>query len=336
MSDHLDAPGGRSPGMDPRLDICDIYTFQKPGDPDRSILVFNVNPFAPTGADEFHPEAVYELLIDTNGDAVGEIAYRFTFSSREGGEQFATLRRAEGDEVRSAGDGGEALFRDVPVNIGTSATVTEGAGHRLFIGMRSDPFFFDLAGYLNDMRFTGADHFLDKNVFSMVLELPNDALGNGTKVGIWARVLVPRDGDPFFQIDRMGRPFMNVAFTRGEDKDAFNRAEPARDRELFVERTAELLASNGHGQESAHQTALGLLPDILDYDTSIPTGYPNGRTLTDDIIDHQLALLTNGRVTSDLVGPHEDLLDDFPYLGPPHPVQRTVQAVGEPSGQRLA
>jgi hypothetical protein len=31
------------------------------------------------------------------------------------------------------------------------------------------------------------------------------------------------------------------------------------------------------------------------------------------------ALLTRGRVTSDGVGPHTDLLDDFPYLGAPHP-----------------
>ncbi len=31
-----------------------------------------------------------------------------------------------------------------------------------------------------------------------------------------------------------------------------------------------------------------------------------------------LAILTNGKVTGDKVGPHRDLLDGFPYLGPPH------------------
>jgi hypothetical protein len=36
-----------------------------------------------------------------------------------------------------------------------------------------------------------------------------------------------------------------------------------------------------------------------------------------------LAILTNGRVTEDGVGPHEDLLSEFPYLGPPHE-DRTV------------
>jgi hypothetical protein len=63
-----------------------------------------------------------------------------------------------------------------------------------------------------------------------------------------------------------------------------------------------------------------LLPDILDYDYSRPAGYRNGRTLSDDIIDIQLAVLTNGAVTEDKVGPHQDLLSMFPYLGLPHPV----------------
>ncbi len=40
--------------------------------------------------------------------------------------------------------------------------------------------------------------------------------------------------------------------------------------------------------------------------------------LTDDTADRVVALLTRGRITSDGVGPHTDLLDEFPYLGPPH------------------
>ena len=48
---------------------------------------------------------------------------------------------------------------------------------------------------------------------------------------------------------------------------------------------------------------------------SFPT---NGRTLTDDAADAFLAVLTNGRLTEDKVGPHGDLLDEFPYLGSPH------------------
>ncbi len=47
-------------------------------------------------------------------------------------------------------------------------------------------------------------------------------------------------------------------------------------------------------------------------------GWPNGRKLTDDAIDVFLSILTNGKVTGDNVGPHEDLLASFPYVGAPH------------------
>jgi Domain of unknown function (DUF4331) len=173
----------------------------------------------------------------------------------------------------------------------------------------------------NNWQFTGADTFLDKNVFSIVMEIPNSALGSSSKVGIWYMVLLPKDGNPFFQIDRMGCPFISTAFTKEEDRDTFNRIEPIRDRELFTKKFVEVLESFGHNPRSAQKTALSLLPDILDYDYSKSEGYPNGRKLTDDIMDFQLNVLTNGRITTDKVGPHQDLSSVFPYLGSPHPVQ---------------
>jgi len=58
MSDHWDAPK-------PQWDICDFYLFAKPGEPDRTIFVMDVNPEAPKHAAVFDPSASYELLIDT-------------------------------------------------------------------------------------------------------------------------------------------------------------------------------------------------------------------------------------------------------------------------------
>lgn len=343
MADHLDAPGLKPPNMDARVDICDIYAFQKPEDTNKSILVLNVNPVAPTYADSFAHEAVYELKVDTNADAVADIAYRFTFSPKEGGVQKATVRRISGEKARGSGNDGDILFQDVPVYFGqeeeieafiatTANTTTSddigeedvGKEYLFFAGIRSDPFFFDLEGMKNNMQFTGVDTFLDKNVFSIILEVPNSALGSNPKVGIWYRVLIPKNGKPFFQIDRMGHPFVNVAFTYEEDKDTFNRIEPIQDRELFTKKFADRLESFGRSSESAQKTALTLLPDILSYDYSNSKGYPNGRKLTDDIIDIQLAVLTNGRVITDKVGPHEDLLTIFPYLGSPHSTAAAV------------
>ena len=62
-----------------------------------------------------------------------------------------------------------------------------------------------------------------------------------------------------------------------------------------------------------------MLPEILPYDPTRPVSFPaNGRALTDDAVDAFLAILTNGKVTEDKVGPHGDLLAEFPYLGSPH------------------
>jgi hypothetical protein len=47
------------------------------------------------------------------------------------------------------------------------------------------------------------------------------------------------------------------------------------------------------------------LPDIL-YDPKRPAAYPdNGRTLSDDVTDVFISILTNGKVTGDKVGPHQ-------------------------------
>src|SRR5919108_5930782 len=95
MADHLDAPGLTSPAMDARVDITDHYAFQKPGDSSRTILILNVNPLAPTHANEFRHDALYETLIDTNGDAKPDLAFRYRFTRKEAGQQFASVSRAQ-------------------------------------------------------------------------------------------------------------------------------------------------------------------------------------------------------------------------------------------------
>ena len=260
MSDHLDAPGLKSPNMDARVDITDIFAFQNPADPTRSVLVMNVNPVAPTLADSFAPEAVYDLILDTDGDAVADVTYRVTFSPRENGDQMATVRRAKGEETRTAEISGEVLFRNVPVSFDGDAGVVESGDYEFFVGIRSDPFFFDLEGFQHDFEFTGEDFFIDKNVFSMVLEMPNKALGEG-QIEFWCRVLGPEDGD-LSQIDRMGRPLTNMLYNEGEDKNAFNQVGPEQDRDLFLENFVAVLEANGYGSGEARTVAETLLPDV--------------------------------------------------------------------------
>jgi hypothetical protein len=71
--------------------------------------------------------------------------------------------------------------------------VTEAGDYPFFAGWRSDPFFFDRRGALNNLQFTGDDYFADQDVCSIVLEVPNAALGT-KEVGLWHRTLVPAHG----------------------------------------------------------------------------------------------------------------------------------------------
>src|SRR3977135_209699 len=114
----------RLPARRPALDLTDLYAFPKPGAADKSILIMNVHPSAvvnppgPTTREPFAPEALYELKIDTNGDAVADIAYRVRFSSSADGSQTATVRRLEGAQAAETGDGGQVIIEAAPVSTG--------------------------------------------------------------------------------------------------------------------------------------------------------------------------------------------------------------------------
>jgi hypothetical protein len=329
MSHHFSGPNFGFPRGDARLDFTDLYAFPKPGDAGKSILIMDVHPSAsvqppgPTTTEPFAPEALYELKIDTNGDATPEIAYRMRVSSSAGGAQTATLRRAEGKQAAGTGDDGQVIVEGTPVSTGRDARVAQAGDYRFFAGWRSDPFFFDPLGALNDFQFTGDDFFADKNVCSIVLELPNSALGpNG--VGLWARTLVQADGaggrKGWVQADRGARPQQTPFLAgTGAERDAYLAGEP-RDDARFIDGFAHALEhTGGYTPEEARRVAATLLPDLVSYAPARPASFPgNGRTLTDDVSDAFLRILTNGKVTEDGVGPHKDLLTEFPYLGPPH------------------
>ncbi len=334
MADHLDAPGLTSPAMDARVDITDHYAFQKPDQPDRTILILNVNPLAPTHADEFRSDAVYETLVDTNGDAKPEIVFQYLFSAKnDHGEQFANVLRTDlaftSQGGRPTREATVSLATNAPVSLTSEAHVTQGhEGARFFAGLRSDPFFFDLLGFLNGLKFTGADFFSDKNVFGIALDIPSYLLGSNPKVGIWTRTLVPMTLQPdrLTQADQMGRPAINTVFNHGSDKNLFNVTQPAdqpltstADGPTFLDSFKTTLGSLGaYTPTQAATIANILLPDTLTFDYSSSAGFLNGRRLQDDVIDIELNLVTHGKVTGDGVGPHTDYLADFPYLGKPH------------------
>ena len=321
MSHHASGPNFGFPRGDARLDMTDLYAFAKPGDTSRSIIVLNVHPSfrldspEPTTIEPFKPGALYEFKIDTNGDAVADICYSVQFASSADGKQTATVCLLQGARAAGVGEEGEVVVQQAPVSVGQEALVTEAGAHRLFFGWRSDPFFFDAKGNFNHMQFTGDDFFNDKNVCSIVIELPNSALGSND-VGIWART-VDKTAEGWVQADRGGRPLQAV-FLVGAEREAYLSGEPANDDRFIGVFAHELEHSGGYTPKNAKAVARKLLPGILSHNPGEPARFPNnGRTLTDDVVDLFFSMYSNRKVT-DKVGPHGDLLDEFPYLGPPH------------------
>jgi hypothetical protein len=327
MSHHYSGPNFGFPLGDARLDFTDLYAFPKPGDPGKSILIVDVHPSVsvappgPTTTEPFAPEALYELKIDTNGDAVADIAYQLRVASSAGGAQTATLRRLEGAQAAKTTEGGQVIVEGVPVSTGREAHVTSVGDHRFFVGRRSDPFFFDVEGALNNFQFSGKDFFADKDISSMVLEVPNAVLGS-KQVALWARTLIKADGGKWVQADRGARP-SQTPFLSGDQNEAYRAGEPVDDARFVAHFAHSLEHTGGYTPEEAKRVAQTLLPDVLRYDPTRPASFgTNGRALRDDVADAFLAILTNGKVTQDNAGPHGDLLADFPYLGPPHNASR--------------
>jgi Domain of unknown function (DUF4331) len=325
MSHHYSGADFGFPHGDARLDFTDLYAFPKPRDAAKSILIMNVhpslgaNPPGPTTDLALSPEAIYELKIDTNGDNVADIAYRVRITSSAGGAQTATLRRVEGAPAAGTGDDGQIIAEGVPVSTGSETRVAEAGDHRFFIGWRSDPFFFDVGGALNNLQFTGVDYFADADVCSIALEVPNSALST-KKMGLWARTLDGTTGK-WVQADRGARP-NQTPFLAGEQNAAYLAAEPADDARFVPVFAHALEHTGGYTPAEATRVAATLLPDVLHYDPMQSASFPdNGRALTDDVVDFFLGILTNGKVTQDNVGPHKDLLTTFPYVAPPHKVR---------------
>ena len=99
------------------------------------------------------------------------------FTSDKNGDQTGTLRRVQGTQAAGTGDGGQTIIAGAPVSTARDAHVTSAGDYRFFAGWRSDPFFFDTMGALNNLQFTGDDFFADKDVCSIVLEVPNSSPG---------------------------------------------------------------------------------------------------------------------------------------------------------------
>lgn len=345
-SDHLDAPGLSSPGGLGQLDINDLYVFE--GRPDTTVLALTVAPVASAETEFAGRRSAYSLRLDFDGDAVEDRTYHIRTLFSFGAEQLTIIQQADGRAARSARPQG----RLIGVGVTNKTFKIRGDG-KAFAGLRSDPFFFDLSGFLGTVEGQGedmlgqdpTDFFTDLNTLAIVIELPDHALNDGGAIGVWATTS-RQDGRSWTQIDRVGRPAINtvvnssgpIVGAAAEAKNVFNAGKPVDDGDFrqgvidALQAFSALDAEGPYSDEQAGALADVLLPDILTFDKAGTLPPPlNGRGLADDVIDTELRIVTggdpldlfddrdvDGGVNSDGVGPHDDYLSEFPYLGEPH------------------
>ena len=333
MSNHFTGLSLGPPLGDQRLDLCDLYAFQSLNDASRTVIILNANP----NADALHPDAIYRLNIDSDGDLLTDLALSFVFSKPQDGRQSFSVFLAKGVESRSAEAVGKKIVADAEVSFGQRPNIVKAGDYTFFAGSRSDAFFFDFDGIKNlfDIRgkrnftephltgkspWTGVDSNIEGNVFSIAVELPTSELAAKSEIRIWGRCSVRQDGE-LIHADRAGHPSVSSFFNTDDTKLEYNASEPVNDRTRWLEQFVHLMGHTGNYSREEAIAAIDkerTLPDVLSFDPSKPAKYPNGRVFTDDVIDYRLAFLTKGECPSSGLKPHSDTLKEFPYLGVPH------------------
>lgn len=235
---------------------------------------------------------------------------------------------------------------------------------------------FDLL-YGGNLSEVGNDTLKGYNVNTIALQVPNDMIRESEKqpvVGIWSTTQRKNARGGWTQVSRLGNPLVNEVVNPQKDKDRFNAsapwddaqflknvtnpelpklieqiykikapAEPRNDLvDVFLKgvkglnqppnvRPAEELRLNTSVKPAAHPKRLG----VLDGDNA---GFPNGRRLTDDVVDEALQVMEG-----ELVGAKNDLGDavnendkqfekNFPYVAEPTSGSRGPLAKGTKSG----
>ncbi len=242
MSSHREAP---EISKDPVADSTDLYAFVSPDKPDSVTLIANYVPLqTPAGGPnfyEFGDDVLYEIHIDTNGNAEPDITYQFRFTTRVGDpntflyntapitslwssawnrKQFYSVTRVDRWGVHHLGSNLECP----PCNIGPLSTpnyasqLAQPAVHTLsdgscvFAGQRAEGFYVDLGSIFDLLDLRPIQEF---NVFAKALGLMSAAGVNTTEfLNVHSIALQV----PISKITAHGRPTIGVWTTASRQR----------------------------------------------------------------------------------------------------------------------
>jgi len=334
MSHHLDSPIAR---QDVRLDITDMYVFR--GETGTVLAIDVSHSLGEPKVPGFHPEGKYEFKIDTDGDAVEEVTYRFIFDERdEAGKQRLVLRKLTGADATNDFAEGEVIAEGVE---GTEVVGSNGV--RVWAGKAGDPFWIEptvlhAVGHafqdgttveLGDWTQADAvNHFAGTTLYSIVLELPDAEIG-AEQINVWSLASLQTDAGGWRPINRFGLPMIHPLFTQFNEQlgDDLNSGRPADDFATW----GEVLASEIAGVVRAYGTAVDpdtygraiahrFLPNVMPYTVGTPAAFSfngwNGRSLIDNAPDVMFSLAANTPVTLGIGRESVELkpTDTFPYV----------------------
>jgi len=199
---------------------------------------------------------------------------------------------------------GGTIVKPAAIDPEISFTVTFDAGGQADLsvsGLDDDAPIKFFAGLRDDPFIRGPRQ--GRNVGCVALEMPLQIVAAGKPhktLLVWATSSVPSAGGP---IGDLGARALRSQLTPN-------------------------LALNDYFEPADHTLVLGVVPDVLIFDTTRPAAFPNGRRLTDDVVD---LVGDAGVLSTDCPTPGDPVkcfpmsndrafLETFPYLAPPHPV----------------
>ncbi|MFF8883527.1 DUF4331 family protein [Streptomyces flaveolus] len=341
MSHHLDSPEARA---DARLDISDTYVFRGEHG---TVFVMNVSSDAAgrETRNSFHPEARYEFKIDSTGDAVEDLAYRFSFGASDpDGAQTLELRRLLGaDAADDTADGTVLLTGTTGHALGTDGNL------RVWTGRAGDPFWMNPGvvqavgqafQHGTDVDVPAPDGSPVRSLFSglkvrsIVLEVPDAdlrAFTRGDEIGVWGVTTLATDAGGWRRVNRCGLPMVSPIFAQFDDElaERLNQTAPANDVAAFTQEITDRVAAvvgargttsvpNAYGRAVAGR----ILPNVLPYTIGTPAVFGfagfNGRALNDNAGEVMFSLATNSALGIDLGKEAVDAPPTpfFPYLAP--------------------
>ncbi|HLN97761.1 MAG TPA: DUF4331 family protein [Pyrinomonadaceae bacterium] len=305
----------------------------------------------------FDPAIRYRFELETNGDAKpdGDIDVRFSPRVAVGGvaqAQTATINLPNGRTFTAPTTNSSNTSDAAPTPV---LTTDSQSGVTFFAGLTDDPFFFDIpafgrfnasirAGAPNPGVFSrGRDTFAGYNTMAIALTMPLSLVrGQSNQLGVL--IETQRRTPQFYNsrtgevagagrwtnVDRMGNPAVNVVLVPFNQKNMHNAGSPVDDaNRRFWPGILDTLQNFYHTDATSVAVFEDLIVkrgDYLRLDLTKPNNgtnpeaqFPNGRRLTDDVVDILNFLINNRQPLPDNANSNDvPLRSSFPFLAPSH------------------